>query len=171
MYESVKQAPKGTGQVSSHNADVALWLPDFFTMAGRKAENQDSLLITTCLPYGFPSLSSFSSSSAHSGDHPSFTAPLLVLMADGVSACQFPKQASQSVINTVTHYITSQLAEMVQTDRVQANEISSESQEQSPNSLHRFDDNQVAIVIKEAVHQANDALYFPQAYEIGRAHV
>lgn len=173
MYESVKQAPKGTGQVSSHNADVALWLPDFCTMAGRKAENQDSLLITTCLPYGFPSLSSFSSSSAHSGDHPSFTAPLLVLMADGVSACQFPKQASQSVINTVTHYITSKLAEMVQTDRVQANEASSESQrnsaskaqEQSPNSLHRFDDNQVAIVIKEAVHQANDALYFPQAYE------
>ncbi|GAF55538.1 LOW QUALITY PROTEIN: serine/threonine protein kinase [Psychrobacter sp. JCM 18901] len=142
-------------------------------MAGRKAENQDSLLITTCLPYGFPSLSSFSSSSAHSGDHPSFTAPLLVLMADGVSACQFPKQASQSVINTVTHYITSKLAEMVQTDRVQANEASSESQrnsaskaqEQSPNSLQRFDDNQVAIVIKEAVHQANDALYFPQAYE------
>ncbi|MGA6103082.1 protein kinase domain-containing protein [Psychrobacter pocilloporae] len=173
MHESVKQAPKQTNQVSSHDADVALWLPDFCTMAGRKADNQDSLLITTCLPYGFPSLSSFSSSSAHSGDHPSFTAPLLVLMADGVSACQFPKQASQSVINTVTHYITSKLAEMVQTDRVQANEASSESQrnsaskaqEQSPNSLHRFDDNQVAIVIKEAVHQANDALYFPQAYD------
>ena len=173
MYESVKQAPKGTGQVSSHNADVALWLPDFCTMAGRKAENQDSLLMTTCLPYGFPSLSSFSSSSAHSGDHPSFTAPLLVLMADGVSACQFPKQASQSVINTVTHHITSKLAEMVQTDRMQANKASSESQrnsaskaqEQSPNPLHSFDDDQVAIVIKEAVHQANDALYFPQAYE------
>ena len=173
MYESVKQAPKGTGQVSSHNADVALWLPDFCTMAGRKAENQDSLLITTCLPYGFPSLSSFSPSSAHSGDHPSFTAPLLVLMADGVSACQFPKQASQSVINTVTHYITSKLAEMVQTDRVQANEASSESQrhsaskaqEQSLNPLHSFDDNQIAIVIKEAVHQANDSLYFPQEYD------
>ena len=169
MYESVKQAPKQTNQVSSHDADVALWLPDFFTMAGRKAENQDSLLITTCLPYGFPSLSS----SAFHGAHPSFTAPLLVLMADGVSACQFPKQASQSVINTVAHHITSQLAEMVQTDRVQANEASSESQrnsaskaqEQSPNSLHRFDDDQVTIVIKEAVHQANDALYFPQAYE------
>jgi len=161
MYESVKQAPKGTGQVSSHNADVALWLPDFCTMAGRKAENQDSLLITTCLPYGFPSLSS----SAFHGAHPSFTAPLLVLMADGVSACQFPKQASQSVINTVAHHITSQLAEMVQTDRVQANEISNESQEQSPNPPHRFDDDQVAIVIKEAVHQANDALYFPQAYD------
>ena len=161
MHESVKQAPKQTNQVSSHDADVALWLPDFCTMAGRKADNQDSLLITTCLPYGFPSLSS----SAFHGAHPSFTAPLLVLMADGVSACQFPKQASQSVINTVTHHITSKLAEMVQTDRVQANEISSESQEQSPNPLHRFDDDQVAIVIKEAVHQANDALYFPQAYE------
>lgn len=161
MHESVKQAPKQTNQVSSHDADVALWLPDFCTMAGRKADNQDSLLITTCLPYGFPSLSS----SALHGAHPSFTAPLLVLMADGVSACQFPKQASQSVINTVTHHITSKLAEMVQTDRVQANEISNESQEQSPNPLHRFDDDQVAIVIKEAVHQANDALYFPQAYE------
>ncbi|KRU22328.1 bifunctional protein-serine/threonine kinase/phosphatase [Psychrobacter piscatorii] len=161
MHESVKQAPKQTNQVSSHDADVALWLPDFCTMAGRKADNQDSLLITTCLPYGFPSLSS----SAFHGAYPSFTAPLLVLMADGVSACQFPKQASQSVINTVTHHITSKLAEMVQTDRVQANEISNESQEQSPNPLHRFDDDQVAIVIKEAVHQANDALYFPQAYE------
>ena len=76
MYESVKQAPKETNQLSSHDADVALWLPDFCTMAGRKAENQDSLLITTCLPYGFPS------SSAFNGDHPSSTAPLLVLMAD-----------------------------------------------------------------------------------------
>ncbi|MFP3366955.1 hypothetical protein R0J93_25265, partial [Pseudoalteromonas sp. SIMBA_148] len=70
-------------------------------------------------------------------------------------------------------HITSKLAEMVQTDRVQANVASSESQrnsaskaqEQSPSSLHRFDDNQIAIVIKEAVHQANDALYFPQAYD------
>jgi len=146
MYESVKQAAKETNQLSSHDADVALWLPDFFTMAGRKVENQDSLLITTCLPYGFPS------SSAFNGDHPSFTAPLLVLMADGVSACQFPKQASQSVINTVAHHITSQLAEIIQADTVQ-------------DSLYSFDDNQIAIVIKEAVHQANDALYFPQAYE------
>ena len=32
MHESVKQAPKQTNQVSSHDADVALWLPDFFTM-------------------------------------------------------------------------------------------------------------------------------------------
>ena len=145
MYESVKQAPKETNQVSSHDADVALWLPDFCTMAGRKAENQDSLLITTCLPYG-------SSSSALRNCPPSFTAPLLVLMADGVSACQFPKQASQSVINTVAHHITSKLAEIIQADTVQ-------------DSLYSFDDNQIAIVIKEAVHQANDALYFPQAYD------
>jgi len=166
MYESVKQAPKETSQLSSHDVDVALWLPDFCTMAGRKAENQDSLLITTCLPYE-------SFVSARSDYHPSFKAPLLVLMADGVSACQFPKQASQSVINTVTRHITSKLAEMVQTDRTQENEASSELQDHSlskpqdqvQNSLYSFDDNQIAIVIKDAVHKANDALYFPQAYQ------
>ena len=166
MYESVKQAPKKTSSVSSHDADVALWLPDFCTMAGRKAENQDSLLITTCLPDGFSSPSLLASSaSAFKETHPALTAPLLVLMADGVSACQFPKQASQLVINTVTQHITSKLAELVQTDKVQAHEAPSKAQEPSPNPLHRFDDDQVAIMIKEAVHQANDALYFPQAYE------
>ena len=68
----------------------ALWQLDFHSMQGRKSENQDSLLITTCLPY----------------DKLAASAPLLVLMADGVSACQFPKQASQLVVNTVAHHLT-----------------------------------------------------------------
>ncbi|MEJ6070697.1 serine/threonine protein kinase, partial [Psychrobacter sp. 16-Bac2893] len=70
----------------------ALWLLDFYSMQGRKSENQDSLLMTTCLQYGqFTATINGGVQCPH--------APLLVLIADGVSACQFPKQASQLVVN------------------------------------------------------------------------
>ncbi|WP_227680708.1 bifunctional protein-serine/threonine kinase/phosphatase [Psychrobacter proteolyticus] len=164
MDELIEQVPKDVNQKANHNVDTALWWADFHTMAGRKAENQDSLLMTTCLPYG-------SSPSTTSNNHPSFKAPLLVLMADGVSACQFPKQASQLVINTITHHITLALENMMHGD-----EVSTESKDQSLaktqdhakkalSNFDGFDDNQVAILIKEAVHKANDALYFPQDYQ------
>jgi serine/threonine protein kinase/serine/threonine protein phosphatase PrpC len=164
MDELIEQVPKDVNQKVNHNVDTALWWADFHTMAGRKAENQDSLLMTTCLPYG-------SSPSTISNHHPSFKAPLLVLMADGVSACQFPKQASQLVINTITHHITLALENMMHGD-----EVSTESKDQSLaktqdhakkalSNFDGFDDNQVAILIKEAVHKANDALYFPQDYQ------
>lgn len=134
----------------------ALWQLDFHTMQGRKSENQDSLLTTTCLPYD--KLSASVSSSSNDRCHYMPCAPLLVLMADGVSACQFPKQASQLVVNTVTHHLTLALKNKAIEEMVLA-----ENQSQSANI--DFDDNQVAILIREAVNKANDALYFPQVYE------
>ena len=130
----------------------ALWQLDFHSMQGRKSENQNSLLITTCLPY----------------DKLAASAPLLVLMADGVSACQFPKQASQLVVNTVAHHLTLALKNKALQEMVLA-----ENQAQSANKTQAngqetsidFDDHQIAILIREAVHKANDALYFPQVYE------
>ena len=162
MYEGVKKVSKDTSQINNQYVDIALWLPDFCTMAGRKAENQDSLLMTTCLPYRSSMISDY---------HPSFKAPLLVLMADGVSACQFPKQASQLVVNTVTHHITSALESMVHRDEVSTdyqNQSLTKTQDNAKKALSNFDgfdDNQIAILIKEAVHKANDALYFPQDYQ------
>lgn len=136
----------------------ALWQLDFHSMQGRKSENQDSLLITTCLPYDKLA----SAVSASSGDddscHYAHHAPLLVLMADGVSACQFPRQASQLVVNTVAHHLTLALKGRVFREVVLAG-----NQSQSANI--DFDEHQVAILIHEAVNKANDALYFPQFYE------
>ncbi|MGP9689419.1 protein kinase domain-containing protein [Psychrobacter sp. AOP22-C1-C5] len=147
---------------SSHpRADSALWWLDFFTMKGRKAENQDSLLITTCLPYHFLASTSTKSDDLNHGDSAKNIsvppAPLLVLMADGVSACQFPKQASQLVINTVAEKITLALAKLAQ--------VQYESQEQSQAMSISLDDDQVASIIRTAVDKANDVLYFPQAYQ------
>ena len=135
------------------DASTALWWLDFFTMAGRKTENQDSLLITTCLPYQCSGTESSSAnrSISQARSHPSSSAPLLVLMADGVSACQFPKQASRLVVNTIAHKITLGLTALAQS--------------QDETSSSSFDDDQVASIIKTAVNKANDILYFPQAYQ------
>lgn len=85
---------------TSHDgAHEALWWLDFYTTKGRKAENQDSLLVTTCLPYR-----KIAETIGINNQH--YHAPLLVLIADGVSACQFPKQASRLVVNTVAHHLT-----------------------------------------------------------------
>lgn len=147
---------------SSHpSTDSALWWLDFFTMKGRKAENQDSLLITTCLPHYFWDAVSTESDDLTRNHSPkqatATTVPLLVLMADGVSACQFPKQASQLVINTVAEKITSALAKLVQ--------VQYESPDQPQAMLASLDEDQVASIIRTAVNKANDVLYFPQAYQ------
>ena len=134
------------------NMDKALWWLDFFTMTGRKAENEDSMLITTCL---LPSLSNSACSTAQ--------APLLVLMADGVSACQFPKQASRLVVNTIAHKVSLGLSALLQTQS--ESQSGSLSNPLSNLPLISFDDNQVASIIKTAVNKANDILYFPQAYQ------
>lgn len=135
------------------DASTALWWLDFFTMAGRKTENQDSVLITTCLPYqcSGEESSSANRSISQARSHPPSSAPLLVLMADGVSACQFPKQASRLVVNTIAHKITLGLTALAQS--------------QDETSSISFDDDQVASLIKTAVNKANDILYFPQAYQ------
>jgi len=155
MKKGGTQDFKTTDKTSYYSADNALWLLDFHSMQGRKSENQDSLLITTCLPYD-----KFSASSSNVEYH---HALLLVLMADGVSACQFPKQASQLVVNTVTHHLTLALKNGALKNEAIEEMVLAENQSQSANI--DFDDNQVAILIKEAVNKANDALYFPQVYE------
>ena len=148
-------------QSSELTIDSTVWWLDFFTMQGRKAENQDSLLITTCLPPDVLSLSLIDPH--HSNQDPvskkaaTLTAPLLVLMADGVSACQFPKQASQLVVNTVAEKITLALSKLAHAQQM--------SQDQSQTGSVGLDDDQVASIIKMAVNKANDTLYFPQAYQ------
>jgi protein phosphatase len=146
---------------SHHSVDSALWWLDFFTMKGRKAENQDSLLITTCLPYPFLASTSTKSDDLHKGDSAKSIAmppaPLLVLMADGVSACQFPKQASQLVVNTVAEKITLALSKLPH--------VQQPSQYQPPAMPLGLDDDYLASIIRTAVNKANDMLYFPQAYQ------
>ena len=156
MKKGSTQDFKTTDKTSHHSADNALWLLDFYTMQGRKSENQDSLLITTCLPYGQ------STATINGGVHCPH-APLLVLMADGVSACQFPKQASQLVVNTITHHLTLALENLVRTEYESVSK--NESQANGQKAPISFDDNQIAILIKEAVNKTNDVLYFPQVYE------
>ncbi|MCH1782663.1 bifunctional protein-serine/threonine kinase/phosphatase [Psychrobacter glaciei] len=156
MKKGGTQDFKTTDKTSHYSADNALWLLDFYTMQGRKSENQDSLLITTCLPYG-------QSTATTNGSVQCPHAPLLVLMADGVSACQFPKQASQLVVNTITHHLTLALENLVRTEYESASE--NESQANGQKAPISFDDNQIAILIKEAVNKTNDVLYFPQVYE------
>ena len=142
---------------TSHDgAHEALWWLDFHTTKGRKAENQDSLLVTTCLPYRRLSATINETDRYHH-------APLLVLMADGVSACQFPKQASQLVVNTVAHHLNLALENLYL-------ETSAESEchnkvQTSPMPALRSADHDIASLIKMAVNKANDALYFPQVYQ------
>ncbi|MEN6670692.1 protein kinase [Psychrobacter sp. B38] len=144
--------------------EPTVWWLDFFTMQGRKAENQDSLLITTCLPPDILSLSLIDPNDSNQDPAvkkaATLTAPLLVLMADGVSACQFPKQASQLVVNTVAEKITLALSKLAHAQQM--------SQDQSQTMFSEsaaLDDDQVASIIKMAVNKANDTLYFPQAYQ------
>ncbi len=151
--------------------DSTRWCLDFFTMAGRKTENQDSLLITTCLPYQLLRSAITENELIHNPTQltqlGSLPAPLLMLMADGVSACQFPKQASQMVVNTVAEKVTLELSKLVKLQY----ESLMDSRNQAENStvdlsdLMIFDDNQVASIIKTAVNKTNDLLCFPQAYQ------
>ena len=138
------------------SANHALWWLDFFTTKGRKAENQDSLLITTCLPYYFLDATLTRPNDSNQAKQMAMPpAPLLVLMADGVSACQFPKQASQLVINTVANKITLALSKLAQTTHQSHSQI----------AVMSVDDDQIASLIKMAVNKANDTLCIPQAYQ------
>ena len=138
------------------SANHALWWLDFFTTKGRKVENQDSLLITTCLPYHFLEETLTRPNDSNQAKQTAMPpAPLLVLMADGVSACQFPKQASQLVINTVANKITLALSKLAQTTHQSHSQI----------AVMSVDDDQIASLIKMAVNKANDTLCIPQAYQ------
>ena len=153
----ISTGSQSSSKTSSHlSANHALWWLDFFTTKGRKAENQDSLLITTCLPYHFLEATLTRPNDSNQAKQTAMLpAPLLVLMADGVSACQFPKQASQLVINTVANKITLALSKLAQTTH----------QSHSQTAVMSFDDDQIASIIKMAVNKANDTLCIPQAYQ------
>ncbi|MFC6203552.1 protein kinase [Psychrobacter urativorans] len=148
---------------TSPNRNDTSWSIDFYTTKGRKAENQDSILITSCLPYGF--LESTLAYPDQSSLTPLTDQPLLVLIADGVSACQFPKQASQLVVNTIAHHLTIALAQVVQPADNPPCKTDSQPSVDFTTALTDLDDNQVAGLIKVAVNKANDSLYFPQVYQ------
>lgn len=197
-----------------HSATDALWWFDLCTMAGRKCENQDSVLITTCLPYLSSSLQASGlqasglqtnsnqttnnqtnvsqespiqtdialskaaviTTAVEAGKPKAPSAkqrPLLVILADGVSACQFPKQASRQAVTIIARKITHGLMTLAQQQSQsnlldQSNGLASSNSpldlvSESPSA--DFDDEQVASLIKAAVNKANDALYFSQAYQ------
>ena len=178
-----------------HSASDALWWFDLYSVAGRKSENQDSVLITTCLP----ELNSSGNNNKLRRLTPS-QHPILILLADGVSACQFPKQASRLAINTIVHKITQELAQLAESQsqasaadldsdsdldskscqlQNSSNDFAEKAQKVNRKGVNKeavnkdhdytdsisFDDEQVASLIKLAVNKANDALYFSQAYQ------
>lgn len=172
-----------------HSASDALWWFDLYSVAGRKSENQDSVLITTCLP----ELNSSGNNNKLRRLIPS-QHPILILLADGVSACQFPKQASRLAINTIVHKITQELAQLAESQsqasaadsystscqlQNSSNDLAEKAQKVNRKEVNKeainkdhdyansisFDDEQVASLIKLAVNKANDALYFSQAYQ------
>ena len=143
------------------------WCLDFFTMAGRKSENQDSLLMMTCLPYQ-------SLRSKWTGINlDTLPAPLLVLIADGVSACQFPKQASQMVVDTMAEKVSKALVQLAHSQYESLMETHQEKCDTAKVAVSAaairaaigFEDNQIASIIKTAVNKTNDLLCFPQAYQ------
>lgn len=165
-----------------HPALPARWWLGMFSASGRKAENQDSVLVTTCLldepEAAEGDTETFQSQPSLSRQQlPAQQLPLLVLLADGVSACQFPKQASQLAVDTVAQEITQGLAAMLQAASLESGlDASLEScldehktVEKRPSQFSQstalFDEEEVASLIKLAVSSANDALYFSQAYQ------
>lgn len=149
-----------------HQQSTGWWF-DFYTMAGRKSENQDSLLITTCLlsyleQIGQDKLDHIQQDNqAHSPKiklRPE-QLPVLAVLADGVSACQFPKQASKLAVETVTEHVIKGLIRLQHQAVVETRQFN----EQSFKAI--FDDESVAGIIKSAVIKANDAMYFSQSYE------
>ncbi|WP_242678570.1 bifunctional protein-serine/threonine kinase/phosphatase [Psychrobacter pygoscelis] len=168
-----------------HSASDALWWFDLYSVAGRKSENQDSVLITTCLPELHSSGNNNTLRRLTPSQH-----PILVLLADGVSACQFPKQASRLAINTIAHKITQELAQLAESQSQTSPADSDSTSYQLQNATNglaskqaqtvnrkavnkghdytdsmSFDDEQVASLIQLAVNKANDSLYFSQAYQ------
>lgn len=202
MTDDESNTPLGPSSRSAsldhHSAMDALWWFDLCTMAGRKRENQDSVLITTCLPYLASSIQANGFQTTNnqtniiqdctnqtdialaktspitpllgSGQPKAPSAkqrPLLVVLADGVSACQFPKQASRQAVTIIARKITHGLMMLAQQQSqpplLDSSNRPSDVVSQAPST--DFDDEQVARLIKAAVNKANDALYFSQAYQ------
>lgn len=164
--------PESEIATGPHFALPAQWWLGVFSAAGRKSENQDSILISTCL-LDEPEASEDDAGKTQSQMSLSYQKlpvqqlPLLVLLADGVSACQFPKQASQLAVDTVAHEITQGLCTMWHAIAIADGDTDMAKQTvgQSSPTAALFDEEEVASVIKLAVSSANDALYFSQAYQ------
>lgn len=175
MTITTPRAPQQTAtppiKASAHPlAPCARWWLGMFSARGRKADNQDSVLITTCLPLVEQSDQAAKADhgeSPHGPKWPDQPLPLLVLLADGVSACQFPKQASQLAVDTAAQEITLGLSALIKSaadDELQATKA--EGQHHSVATIaSQWDEEAVASLIKLAVRTANDALYFSQAYQ------
>lgn len=138
-----------------HQQSTGWWF-DFYTMAGRKSENQDSLLITTCLLSYLEQIEQDNQVKIKLRPE---QLPVLAVLADGVSACQFPKQASRLAVETVTEHVIKGLIRLQHQAVVETRQFN----EQSFKAI--FDDESVAGIIKSAVIKANDAMYFSQSYE------
>lgn len=133
------------------------WWLDFHTVAGRKSENQDSLCITTCL-LDYLDDTSGSDRQKNALIKPD-QLPVLAVLADGVSACQFPKQASKMAVELITYHVLKGLNHLYR----QAGVEKSQFTERSVQAV--FDEESVAGIIKSAVSKANDSMYFSQSYQ------
>ena len=135
------------------------WWFDFYSMAGRKLENQDSLLISTCLLNHLDEIKLQNKNQAHKLSLKPEHLPVLCVLADGVSACQFPKQASRLAVEIMTDYVIKGLNHIY-------NQALAEKQQLNQHlSKQIFDDESVAGIIKSAVIKANDSMYFSQSYQ------
>ncbi len=159
----MQQNPNTYPKPSHPFAREVSWWFDFWTMAGRKAENQDSLVVTTCLTGYLAHQSMKHPQPQQDGQqHQPFIAPhqlpVLAVLADGVSACQFPKQASQMAVTMLTEAIVEGLELLYQQTEIIADQFAVQAYKAI------FTDESVAGIIKAAVISANDAMYFSHAY-------
>lgn len=151
-------------KINPQRSNMSTWWFDFCTMAGRKSENQDSLLITTCL-LSYLKQGQQSRLQQTQPDNPAKTQlkpqqlPVLAVLADGVSACQFPKQASRLAVEIVSENIIKGL------NHLHRHTVIGNDQINAPGSKAIFDDESVAGIIKSAVIKANDSMYFSQSYQ------
>lgn len=112
--------------------------------AGRKAENQDALVVHT--------LSAQPQHSTVNSQH-----WLVTALADGVSSCQSPKQASSWVIETLIDQLTRQQAQLV-------NDINSNN---LADPTVRID--HLAPMVTKTVQIINDFLYFNDDHYTAKA--
>lgn len=146
-------------EIIDHSLIKIGWEIDFYSTAGRKIQNQDSLLMTSCLLDYLVNPQHKSSKTSTALSMTATQVPMLAVLADGVSACQFPKQASKKAIEEATKYIIEGLTDL------NHQLIDKKNTESDWVSFSSFEDESVARIIKSAVSKANDSMYFSQSYQ------
>lgn len=114
------------------------------SFAGRKAENQDTILLQTLLPLVLEDDITAGGNSQVMAQTNRQQAWLLAAVADGVSACQAPKVASDLAIRTFTRHMLDEQEDLL------TNPIN----DQSPDTLLQ--------ALAKSVQYANDKLYFSE---------